>query len=113
MVVTGGTIYVNLLKNNKMPDIRHELLIAATAETVFKAITSQEGLSAWWTPYTTAKPEIDSVSRFTFGSGYFKEMKIVEFKPLELVKWLCILGAGEWLGTTITFKLQHGNKKLC
>jgi uncharacterized protein YndB with AHSA1/START domain len=94
-----------------MPHIRHELLIGATAEKVYGAITGQEGLSAWWTPDTNAKPERDSVARFAFGSEYFKEMKITELKPSEQVKWICIAGADEWIGTTISFKLQPGDKE--
>ncbi|KIC93611.1 SRPBCC family protein [Flavihumibacter solisilvae] len=94
-----------------MPDIRHEVLIAATAESVFDAIARQEGLAAWWTPHTIAKPEPGSVSRFTFGSGYFKEMEVIELKSGELVKWLCVAGASEWIGTTISFKLQAGSRE--
>jgi len=92
-----------------MPNIRHKLLIASSQEKVYDAITSQQGLSAWWTPNTNAVPEVNSISRFTFGSGYFKEMKVVELKPL--IKWVCIAGAGEWIGTTISFELQGGDKE--
>jgi uncharacterized protein YndB with AHSA1/START domain len=35
-----------------MPNIRHNLIIGASSEKVYKAITSEEGLSAWWTPKT-------------------------------------------------------------
>ena len=37
-------------------------------------------------------------------------MKITELKPFELVKWNCIKGADEWIGTTISFELQPGDK---
>lgn len=94
-----------------MPNIHHELLIAAPAEKIYNAITSQEGLSAWWTPGTNAKPELNSVARFPFGPDYFKEMKIVELKPSEQVKWNCIKGDSEWIGTAISFKLEAGDKK--
>ena len=94
-----------------MPNIHHELLIAAPAEKIYDAITSQEGLSAWWTPGTTAKPELDSVARFPFGPEYFKEMKITELKPCAQVKWICITGADEWIGSTISFKLRPGDKE--
>jgi uncharacterized protein YndB with AHSA1/START domain len=93
-----------------MPDIHHELLIAAPAEKIYHAITSREGLSAWWTPGANAKPEIGSVARFSFGPDYFKEMKIVELKPFTWVKWTCIAGAGEWVGTAISFQLHSGDK---
>jgi uncharacterized protein YndB with AHSA1/START domain len=94
-----------------MPNIHHELLIGATAEKIYDAITSQEGLSAWWTPGANAKCELDSVARFPFGKEYFKEMKILELKSSEQVKWICITGVEEWMGTTIFFKLQPGDKR--
>jgi hypothetical protein len=38
-------------------------------------------------------------------------MKIIELKPLESVKWNCIKGDNEWVGTSISFKLLHGDKE--
>jgi len=93
-----------------MPNIRHELFIGAPASQVYSAITSQEGLSAWWTPDTRAKPERDSVARFAFGPEYFKEMRIVELTPSRQVKWVCMTGADEWIGTTISFELESGDR---
>lgn len=93
-----------------MPSIRHEVLIGATAEKIYAAITRQEGLSAWWTPDTQAKAERGSVSRFAFGPDYFKEMKVTALEPFEQVKWTCITGAGEWVGTTISFQLHAGDR---
>ena len=94
-----------------MPNIRHALIIGAPAEKVYNAITSQEGLSAWWTPDTMAKAEVDSIARFAFGATYFKEMRITELKPYGFVKWTCLAGADEWIGTTLSFKLEGGDKK--
>lgn len=94
-----------------MPNIRHNLLIGASAEKVYKAITSEKELSAWWTPNTTAKAEVDSVARFPFGNDYYKEMKITELQQFEQVKWNCIKGDGEWVGTNIFFTLLSSNKK--
>jgi uncharacterized protein YndB with AHSA1/START domain len=93
-----------------MPNIHHEVLIGAPPEKIYSEITTQEGLSAWWTPGAKAKPERDSIARFPFGPKYFKEMKITELKHHELVKWNCITGTDEWIGTTITFKLEAGDK---
>lgn len=88
-----------------MPHIRHTLLIAATTEEVYRAITCQEGLAAWWTPGVTASPEKDSIARFNFGPAYYKEMKITNLQPTQLVTWLCTAGAAEWIGTGIGFEL--------
>ncbi len=94
-----------------MPDIRHNLLIGASAEKVYTAITSEEELSAWWTPDTTAKPAVNSVAHFPFGNNYYKEMKITELIPSVLIKWHCIKGDGEWVGTNISFAFVSVNKK--
>jgi uncharacterized protein YndB with AHSA1/START domain len=94
-----------------MPNIHQEVLIGAPAEKIYNAITSPEGLSAWWTPGSTAKTEVNSIARFPFGADYHKEMKILELKPSELVKWKCLAGENEWIGTTLTFQLNAGNKK--
>lgn len=93
-----------------MNNIRHQLIIQAPAEKIYDAITTQQGLSAWWTPNALATAAVDSIARFPFGPGYFKEMKIIELKPFELIKWNCIKGADEWIGTNISFKLLSGNK---
>jgi len=94
-----------------MPNIRHQLLIGSTAEKIYTAITSQQGLAAWWTPGAKAKPEADTIAHFPFGPDYFKEMKITELKPFELVKWTCIKGAAEWIDTNLSFKLEPYDQK--
>jgi len=93
-----------------MKSIYHRLLIEAPVEKVYEALTTREGLSGWWTPETIAKPEVGSISRFAFGPNYFKEMKIEELKSLSRVKWLCLKGHEEWIGTTVTFELQRHDK---
>lgn len=94
-----------------MPNIHHELLIGAPAEKIYSALTTREGLSAWWTPGTNATPELDSIARFPFGPDYFKEMKIIELKPFTRLTWNCIAGTGEWIGTTLSFQLHSGDKR--
>lgn len=94
-----------------MPNIHQELIIGASAEKVFHALTSEDGLSAWWTPQTSARAEIGSVARFAFGPSYLKEMKITELKPQSYVEWSCIAGADEWIGTTLKFFISTSDKK--
>ncbi|MFT3750224.1 MAG: SRPBCC domain-containing protein [Agriterribacter sp.] len=93
-------------KKATLTTICHRLLIKKPAETVYEALTTQKGLSGWWTPDTTAKPEVGSTARFAFGPDYFKELKIEELKPYSKVKWLCLKAFEEWIGTTMTFDLE-------
>src|ERR1700755_2310781 len=94
-----------------MPNIHQALLVGAPVEKVYNALTTQEGLAAWWTPTATARAEVGSISRFPFGPSYFKEMRINRLKPYEWVGWECIQGDAEWVGTTLSFRLISGDKE--
>lgn len=93
------------LKLSIMANIHQQLLISAPVDKVFQAISSQEGLSGWWTPEATAQPEVNTIARFPFGPSYFKEMKITQLVPPKLVAWLCIHGDEQWVGTRLSFQL--------
>jgi hypothetical protein len=71
----------------------------------------QEGLAAWWSPEAKAESVVNSIARFPFGPEYFKEMKITELKPSQLVRWICITGAEEWVGTSISFELRSADQE--
>jgi len=94
-----------------MPNIHHQLLIGASPEKVYHAITTQQGLSAWWTPGAKAVPETGSIAHFSFGLDYYKEMKVTGLIPGKEVNWNCIEGANEWVGTSVSFKLQPYNQE--
>jgi uncharacterized protein YndB with AHSA1/START domain len=94
-----------------MPNIRQAIIIGSPIEKVYDAISSQEGLAAWWTPYAQAEAVLRSVARFPFGDGYFKEMEITALKPNELVQWNCMKGDDQWIGTNLTFSLLSGSKE--
>lgn len=88
-----------------MIDIRHTLVIEAAPHTIYNALTTANGLSAWWTPNTQAIAEIGSIAKFPFEGDYVKNMEIVDLLPDEFVKWRCVAGDKEWIDTEVTFKL--------
>ncbi|HEX6224210.1 MAG TPA: SRPBCC domain-containing protein [Chryseolinea sp.] len=94
-----------------MSKIYHELIIGASAEQVYNAIVRQDGLTGWWTPDVTGGMEVNGIVRFGFGPTYFKEMKVAVLKPFQEVKWICLAGANEWIGTTLTFRISSGDKQ--
>jgi hypothetical protein len=94
-----------------MPNIHQELFILTSAEALYGALTTQAGLSAWWTPETEASTEVGSILKFSFGLRYFKKMRIINLKPLKYVEWQCIEGAEEWIGTSILFRIETGTKE--
>ncbi|GAA3088606.1 hypothetical protein GCM10010464_60720 [Pseudonocardia yunnanensis] len=96
-----------------MGTIHLEVWINADRKSVFEAITSKDGLDAWWGTVLTAAPEIGSVVEFDHGHGDLLRMRIVDLVPGEWVEWRCLSDfhdptnpASDWLGHRFTFALR-------
>jgi hypothetical protein len=90
-----------------MPDILHKVGIkSASVDDVYKALTTVEGLSGWWTTTTRGESQIGGVLQFRFGNGGF-DMKVLELQPAGRVLWLVVDGPEEWIGTKISFDLKQ------
>ena len=89
-----------------MTDILDRIIIEASPEQVYDALTKQELLSAWWTKAET-EGKVNSVASFFFGpNGDHKvEMEITSLVENESVSWKCI--NGPWIDTeAFEFKIQ-------
>jgi uncharacterized protein YndB with AHSA1/START domain len=84
-----------------MPDILHRVGIRSTPEKVFEALSTIKGLSHWWVVGTKGNAKHGGIIHFGFA-----DMRVVELKPNELVKWKCVEGPKEWLDTDLTFQLK-------
>ena len=85
-----------------MPDILHRVGINASPKKVFETISTISGLRHWWVSDTTGKAKKGDTILFGF-----TDMKVVESNPGKLVKWKCVKGPQEWLGTEVTFELKR------
>jgi hypothetical protein len=90
-----------------MPDILHKVGIKSPSPNdVYKALTTIEGLSAWWTTTTQGENKVGGVLQFRFGAGGF-DMKVLELDPARRVLWQVVEGPEEWIGTKISFDLNQ------
>ena len=89
-----------------MPDILQRVGIEASPDTVYRAITTIDGLAGWWTTDTRGETGIGGKIKFTFGGKGFFEMKILELKPSSHVLWEVVDGPPEWIGTKIRWDLK-------
>ena len=92
-----------------MFDILHRIGINSTPEKVYRALSEQEGLAGWWTTNTTASPIVGAIDKFRFADRGFNDMQVVELVPGKRVRWRCVDGAKEWIGTELTFDLKQEN----
>ncbi len=92
-----------------MPDIRHRVVISAPLESVYEAVSTTNGVSEWWTR-DGVRGESSEGSRLQFFFGQPEPaavMEVARLDPAGHVRWACVEGADEWVGTTIAFDLTR------
>lgn len=95
----------DLLSNGNGTSILHRVGVTAPTEAVYAALTTTEGLAAWWTSDTTG--DGDDTLQFRFGEVGGFDMKVIDLVPATRVVWEVVDGPAEWLATTIGFDLQQ------
>ena len=99
-----------------MVDIIHRIGIKSTASQVYGALSTIKGISHWWTEEVEGEERIGGKIKFRFRSetGEIKGEMVMEVKALnpdKEVRWRCVAGPDEWIGTDITFQLsQQGDQ---
>lgn len=96
-----------------MTNHRQEHLVSAPADVLYRALTTTEGLRAWWTPTCEAEPRVGGRAEFRFDRTR-KVMRVVRLVPDREVIWKVeeadidasfLSRRDEWVGTTIAFRL--------
>jgi uncharacterized protein YndB with AHSA1/START domain len=91
-----------------MPDILHKVGIKSSSPNdAYKALTTLEGLSGWWTTDTKGTSKVGGVIQFRFGDHGGFDMKVLELEPARRVLWQVVGGPQEWIGTNVGFDLRQ------
>jgi len=91
-----------------MPDILHRIGIKSSSpKNTYQALTTCEGLAAWWTDNTRGESKVGETLRFRFGDRGGFDMKVLELVPAQRVLWQVIDGPEEWIGTQVSFDLKQ------
>src|SRR2546425_372480 len=89
-------------------DLIHRICIAASAEKIYRAITTEEGLKGCWT--TDVKMDTHPGGEAVFGfenHSVVFQMRIEQLTPPSLVRWKCEdNNLPDWIGTTQEFQLE-------
>jgi uncharacterized protein YndB with AHSA1/START domain len=88
-------------------DILHKVGIKSSSlDDAYRALTTLEGLSGWWTTNTQGDTKVGGVIQFRFGAGGI-DMKVLELDPSKHVLWEVVDGPQEWAGTQVSFDLRQ------
>ncbi len=88
-----------------MPDILQDLPIRATLEAVFAAVSTPEGLDAWWTASSKGKPALGSTYDLDFGPGYQWQGLVTQLAPPTRFELTISRADTDWTGTVVGFTL--------
>jgi uncharacterized protein YndB with AHSA1/START domain len=95
-----------------MPDILHRIGIKAPLARVHQALATVDGLARWWTEETAGDEGVGGRITFAFTSpaGEVVGRMVMEVTALNApreVRWRCVDGPTDWIGTTFTFDLSE------
>ena len=97
-----------------MTDINVEIDIEGSAQKVFEAITTQDGLSGWWAQNCdigAAAVGEDYEFRFDDGAaGMVVQTRVEKIDPGKSLQWSVVDNSKHsgWVGTTVDFALSEG-----
>jgi uncharacterized protein YndB with AHSA1/START domain len=89
-----------------MPDIHHDLYIAAPRAAVFAAMTSPAGLDSWWTLASSGDPRAGADYEFDFGPGYRWRATVANCEAGRALSWDFVDADDDWTGTRVAFRLE-------
>ena len=79
---------------------------SSSTDDVYRALTTREGFTGWWTEDVQGESKVGGVLQFRFGAGGF-DMKVLELQPAKRVLWQVVAGPEEWIGTNVSFDLEQ------
>src|ERR1700723_110981 len=86
--------------------IIHVLDIKAPPDTVYNAVATIRGLSAWWTGTISGAPDTGGIIQFRFGEVFRPDMKVL-MSDRSVVRWECVSGEKDWAGSTFRFSWEE------
>src|SRR5256885_11416741 len=87
-------------------DVLHAVEIHADPHTVFEAVATQRGQTAFWTADAIVQPSQGSIAEFGFpGAPARLKMRVERLEQDRLVEWLCQGDFPFWTGTTVRWEI--------
>lgn len=95
----------------RMAEIRHRVGIQGSAAEIYRLLTTDAGLSQWWTSDTEGAGGVGSVIYFRFGDDG-PRFEVTELVTDRRVRWRHYGDMpGAWKGSEILFDLQAEEKQ--
>lgn len=89
-----------------MADIVQDLPIKASIDRVFRAVSTPEGLDAWWTKRAKGSPQEGAAYELGFGPGYTWRARVTRCVADSEFELEMVDADPDWLGTRVGLRLE-------
>lgn len=89
-----------------MKEIIHAVSIDAAPPVIYDALTTEPGLTGWWTRKAAVEEGEGGVIHFTFGGDFNPHMRQTRLERGRRIEWRCVAGHANWLDNTFGFALE-------
>lgn len=89
-----------------MKKIIHYVRIHTASEKVYRALTTEDGLAAWWSTVVDVQDGVGGFVDFRFAGDFNPVMQVTLQEPGRRVEWKCVDGHDNWKSNTSSFQLQ-------
>jgi uncharacterized protein YndB with AHSA1/START domain len=86
--------------------IIHTVHVHASPQTVYRALTTEDGVTGWWSTKAEVEPGEGGTIRFTFVGDFNPHMKQTSLRENAFVEWRCVAGHDNWRDNTFRFDLR-------
>ena len=92
-----------------MAEILHQIPIKASAQQVYEAVATPEGLDARWTLRAEGVPVEGASYQLWFGREYDWRARVSRVVPGEAIEWEMTDAHEDWLGTRVGVALEEAD----
>ena len=92
-----------------MKKIIHFARIHAAPDKVYRALTTRDGLAAWWSTVVDVQDGVGGLVDFRFAGDFNPVMQVTLLEPGQRVEWKCVNGHDNWKNNTFSFQLKDVN----
>jgi uncharacterized protein YndB with AHSA1/START domain len=93
-----------------MPDIYQDFPIKAAVDRVFAAISTPQGLDAWWTKRSSGEALEGAEYELGFGPGYEWRARVTRCVRNSEFELTMVRADADWQGTRVGFVLEPRNE---
>ena len=90
-----------------MKTIIHSFRVHAAPSRVYRALTTEGGLSGWWTTAVSIDDGPPAVVHFTFHGDFHPRIEVTGSAEDRSVAWTCVGGHENWRDNTFSFTLDE------